>query len=498
MAWPRGRALGGTTIINYMIHVRGNKLDYDRWEYMGNPGWSYEQLLPYFLKSENSQLDRQDEGYHAQGGQLNVEYPPYRTKSAQAFVKSAQEAGYDLVDYNGKSQIGVSYIQSTTKHGRRWSAEKAYLRPIRKRRNVKILTRSRVTKILIDPDTKTASGVEYSKNRKKYIAKARKDTIISAGALNSPQLLMLSGIGPKEHLEELDIPVIQNLPVGQKLYDHLTFSGLIFTVNQSIVFDQKQIMSPESIVQFLLDGKGPLTSTGVEALAYIKTNVSTDSEEYPDIELIFLGGGIHTDKGQIYGKPFRIKPEIYDAVFKPLENRFAFMILPMLLHPKSTGYIRLKSKNPFHWPRFYGNYFTDPENFDIQTFIAGIREAQRIVQSPSFAKYDAKIVSTKIPGCARYDFDTDEYWECAIRHVSPTLHHQVATCKMGPEDDPEAVVDNKLKVYGIKNLRVADTGVIPLPLSAHTSIPAFMIGEKAADIIKKDWGALADINVRFG
>lgn len=186
MAWPRGRALGGTTIINYMIHVRGNKLDYDRWEAMGNPGWSYKDVLPYFLKSENSHLESQDENYHAHGGQLNVENLPYRTKAAQAFIKSAQEAGYKLVDYNGRSQIGVSYVQSTVKNGRRWSAEKAFLRPIRKRRNVKILTGSRVTKIIIDPDTKIANGVEYYRNRKKYMVKAKMEVIISAGAFNSP------------------------------------------------------------------------------------------------------------------------------------------------------------------------------------------------------------------------------------------------------------------------------------------------------------------------
>lgn len=488
MAWPRGRALGGTTVINYMIHVRGNKIDYDRWAAMGNPGWSYEEVLPYFIKSEDARIKRQDENYHGKGGYLTVEDVPHRTESARAFVEACQEAGYPLVDYNGKTQNGVSYIHANLRNGKRCSATTAFIDPVIGRRNLKILTRSRVTRVVIDPDTKEATGVEYVRNGKKYIATASKETILSAGAFNSPQLLMLSGVGPKDHLQEVGIDVIQNLPVGEKIYDHLTFIGLLFTVNESIVNEQKSVENPVSFLDFFLNGKGPLTSTGVEALTYIKTNISDDPEDYPDVELIFIGGGLHTDRGQIYGRQFRVKKRIYDALFKPLEDTPAFMILPMLVHPKSFGYMKLKSKNPFYYPKFYGKYFTDPDNTDIKTFTASIREAQRIVASPAMAKYGAKIVDVKIPGCESHDFNSDEYWECALRHISVTLHHQVASCKMGPENDTEAVVDNELRVYGVRNLRVADASVIPLPVTAHTNVPSYMVGEKASDLIKRSWG----------
>jgi choline dehydrogenase len=488
MAWPRGRALGGTTIINYMIHVRGNRRDYNRWANMGNPGWSYRDVFQYFIKSEDFLVQRQDPGYHSTGGYLGVQDVPFRTESVHAFVQAAQEAGHQYVDYNGKRQMGVSYVQATTRRGLRSSAEEAFLRPIQHRRNLKILTKSRVTKVLIDPNSRQAYGVQYVKDRKYHTAIASKEVILSAGAFNSPQLLMLSGVGPRQHLEDLGIPVLQDLPVGRKLYDHITFLGLTFTVNQPIVSDQTVIERIDSFLKLVLNGDGPLTSLGgVEALLYFKTNVSTDPAPYPDMELIFISGGMHTDKGQYYRKTFRITDEIYNAVWKPLEDKYAFSVLPMLVHPKSYGHLELKSKNPYQWPKFYGNFFTDPGNYDVKTFIAAIREVQRIIQTPTFQKYGAQQVKTPIPGCEHLRFDSDEYWECALRHVTATLHHQVATCKMGPKTDPEAVVDNELRVYGISNLRVADTSVIPLPLTAHTNVPAYMIGEKAADLINKYW-----------
>ncbi|KAF5286195.1 hypothetical protein FQA39_LY16365 [Lamprigera yunnana] len=486
MNWPRGKVLGGTSVINYNIHVRGNRHDYDRWEAMGNSGWSYRDLLQYFLKSEDSSVEYHDSSYHQTGGYLSVQDVSFRTKSAHAFVRAAQEVGYEYVDYNGKSQMGVSYVQATTRRGKRCSAEKAYLRV--NRPNLTILTNSRVTKVLIDPTTKAAYGVEYIRNKRYHTARASKEVVLSAGALNSPQLLILSGIGPEGDLKELNIPVLQNLPVGQKLYDHITFLGLIFKVNESIVLQESLIYKSSSLVQFLLEGSGPLTALGgVEAVAYLKTNESTYSENYPNIELLFIGGGLQTDRGRIFRKMFRVNDKVYNGLWKKFEDSFAFSILPVLFHPKSYGYLKLKSKNPFKWPKFYGNYLTDQNGEDLRAFLSAIREAQKIAQAPAFKRYGVEQVSTPIPGCEQHLFDTDNYWECAIRHVTVTLHHQVATCKMGPSNDPEAVVDPKLRVYGIRNLRVADTSIIPTPVSAHTNVPAYMVGEKAADLIKEDW-----------
>lgn len=470
-----------------MLNTRGNSLDYDRWAGLGNPGWSFQEVLPYFLRLEDSRLSTQSEQYHAKGGYQTIENPLYFSQAAHVFVQASQEAGYKYRDYNGRYQKGAAYVQGTLRNGRRCSTEKAYLQPVKERNNLKVITNARVTKILIDPNTKTAHGVEFSRFRRKYLALASKEVILSAGPLNSPQLLMLSGIGPKELLAENAIPLIHNLPVGKKLYDHLAFLGLTFTLNSSILLPKEQLDDPLALLQFLETNQGPLASMSmIEAVAFGRTKVSRDDKNYPDIELLFLAGGFQTDRGSIFRRAFRISDETYNALFKPLENLVAFQIFPILLHPQSFGYVKLKSNNPFSWPRAYGNFFNDTN--DIETLLAGIRDAQRIVKAPAFQKYNATLSSYKLPACANLVFDSDDYWRCAIRHLSaPFNFDQMGTCKMGPSFDSEAVVDNTLHVHGVRNLRVVDTSVVPLPLSGHTNIPATMIGEKAADLIKEYW-----------
>ncbi|XP_057671734.1 glucose dehydrogenase [FAD, quinone]-like [Diorhabda carinulata] len=490
LKYGHGKVLGGTSIINFMIHVRGNRRDYDRWAKLGNPGWSYKEVFPYFLKSEDARIEKADKGYHNKGGYLTVSDIPFRSQLIEDMVQSAIEAGYQYVDYNGKEQIGVSYVQSQTRDGKRCSAEKAFLRPIANRKNLKILLKSRVVKILIDPNTKQAYGVKFARNKKYYYAFANKEVILSAGGLNSPQLLMLSGIGPEDHLKELDIPLLANLPVGKKMYDHATFMGLSFEMNENVALDQIAILrNVTTLIDFVEGSKGPYTSIGgVEGLIYLQTKESTDPDPlYPDMELILLGGNLGSDRGQTFREMLNIPRSTYDKVWKPYENKGWYQISPMLLHPKSVGSLRLSSKNPFRWPKIYANFFTDTENKDIKTFIAAIREIQRLSRTNVMKKLGAKLIQTPIPGCEGEIFDSDDYWECALRSLTSSLWHQVSTCKMGPKQDPEAVVDNEGKVHGIRNLRVADTSIIPITLSAHTAAPSYMIGERISDFIKEKW-----------
>lgn len=199
---------------------------------------------------------------------------------------------------------------------------------------------------------------------------------------------------------------------------------------------------------------------------------------------------MHLDKGINYRKTLGITDQMYNTVWKPLEGIQSYTILPMLMHPKSIGHLELKSKNPYNHPRFYGNYLSDPDNIDIKTLIVAIKEIIELSRTSAFQKYGSKLHDIKIPGCEQYEFASDEYWECAIRHIATTLHHQVGTCKMGPKKDPMAVVDNRCRVHGIKNLRVVDTSVIPFALTAHTNAPAYMVGEKIAHEIKRRWKVL--------
>lgn len=465
-AWPRGKALGGSTIINYMINTRGNKKDYDQWAAAGNPGWSYKDVLPYFIKAEDSHLAQQDEGYHGRGGYLTISDVRWKSQTAQRFLEAAEELGNDILDYNGKEQAGFSYVQGTIRDSLRCSVEKAYLRPARFRDNLNIHTRSTVTKVIMNEDGLEAQGVEFLKDNKTYRIRARKEVILSAGALNSPQLLMLSGIGPKQHLNSLSIKLLKDLPVGETLYDHMSFPGLIFSTNTT------RPTQNETILDFIFNTSGLLTTLGgVEALGYIKT---TNSQQ-PDIELISL----NTDSKRLLERNLRYSNNIFAV---PLVGDFA--IVPILLYPKSKGRLELRSKNPFDPPKFYGGTFTDRNNEDLRKLIAGIRYVQTFENTTAFKKMNAKLSEMKLSGCGGFVYDSDEYWMCALRYLATSIYHPIATCKMGPEP---AVVDANLKVYGVKKLRIVDTSIIPLPLAAHTNVPAIMIGEKASDIIKYEW-----------
>ena len=486
-SWPRGKGLGGSSLINMMVFTRGNPIDYDRWAAMGNKGWSHEDVLPYFVGFEDAQIRYKDKELRGTHGEVTVQDASYRTRSADAFIKAGQEVGHSYVDYNGRKQIGISYVQATTRRGLRCSGEKAFLRPAKRRSNLKIRPLSFVTKVLIQDGV--AKGVEYVRNGMTHMVKASKEVILSAGAINSPQLLMLSGVGPKEELQRLGIPLVKDLPVGQQLIDHVSFPGLSIKVNAKISFQTLLTLNPLSFGELYLNGTGPLSCLGtVEAISFLKTPISKDPDpNYPDVELIFSSSQIQDDISGLTKVSMRISDKVYNTVFKPLRGHNVLTVFPTVLHPKSRGHLKLRSRDPYHHPILKGNYYTDTENEDVKTMIAAIREAQKIFKAPTFQKYEAKIVTTKIPGCEDHEFDSDSYWECALRAIPISLFHQMGTCKMGSKEDKEAIVDDQMQVYGIENLRVIDASIIPLPISGHTNIPSFMIGAKGADLIKNKW-----------
>lgn len=391
-----------------------------------------------------------------------------------------------MIDYNGKSQAGFSYVQANTKRGKRHSGYRAYIEPVEGRGNLHVSTRTRVTKILTDPDGK-AYGVKFAKNRQYYHVNVTKEVILSAGTFNSPQVLMLSGIGPKERLEAIGIDVVRDLPgVGRNMKDHITFIATVFKLNASVTEGPYAVEDPRSFLQWALTGTGPLTDIGgVSGLGYIHTNVTPI--DVPDVELIFMSGKNTPDRGRIFQNSIGMSQEVYDAVWKPLEGGEFWGILPMLLHPNSVGHVELASNDPFAWPKLHGNYLSDEDNLDVKRFTAAIRFVQKLARTEPFRRYGSELHDIPIPGCKGHVFDTDEYWECALRHVGISLHHQTGTCKMGPKSDPMAVVDHLGKVHGVENLRVVDCSIIPEPLSAHTNAPAFMIGEKISDEVKKRW-----------
>ncbi|GAB0093767.1 glucose dehydrogenase [Sergentomyia squamirostris] len=489
-AIPRGKVLGGSSAINYMIYHRGNRRDFDRWANEGNHGWSYNEILPYFRKSEHTTINSLKKSpYHNPYGKVNIEYVPYRTAAARSYIKGAQQAGYRTVDYNGEIQSGVSYVQATTQNGIRFSAATAYLRPIMKTRpNLKILLNTRVTRILINPSTKTAYGVEYVQNKKTRKAYVTKEVIVSAGTFNAPQLLMLSGIGPQEHLKEIGIPVVKDLPVGRVMYDHMSHCGLVFLVNTTGYTPYTNRINITDITQYLFGGRGKFTMIGgVESLTFYKSPNSRDPPDWPDAEIMFIGGSLASDEGTGIRRGMNIRQDIYDDYFKPLENLPTdhWSAFGMQFRPRSYGYIRLASKNPWKSPKFYPNYFQYEE--DVEILLEATKEAIRIARTPAMRAIGTRVYDKTLPNCARYHFGTDDYWRCSIRTLSCTMHHQVSTCRMGPYDDRKSIVNPELKVHGIQRLRVADNSIIPHPLTAHTNAISFVIGEKCADMIKAEW-----------
>lgn len=307
---------------------------------------------------------------------------------------------------------------------------------------------------------------------------------------------MLSGIGPADHLRELGVKVLQDLPVGKNLQDHLTFPGLAFVINQTESLGPGKVMGGDALQTFLRNGTGPLTSLGgVEGIGYIKTQYSTEPGPQPDIELIFVGGSLASDYGLVTRRGMKITNKVYDGLLRPLHGYPTWTIFPMLLHPKSAGWMKLRSRNPKDYPKFYGNFFSDPDNKDIKSFIAAIRFIQKLSKTHAFQRFGSLLNPNRQPGCTQFRFDSDDYWECCLRAISVTLHHQVGTAKMGPSGDSSSVVDHHLKVHGIRRLRVADCSVIPFALSAHTNAPSFMIGEKASDMIKQQWLNNKNLNV---
>ncbi|XP_077299158.1 glucose dehydrogenase [FAD, quinone] isoform X1 [Arctopsyche grandis] len=486
--WPRGKVLGGSSVLNYMLYLRGNHKDYDMWETLGNPGWGSKEALYYFKKSEDNRNPYLTETpYHSTGGYLTVGEAPYHTPLAAAFVQAGVEMGYDNRDINGEKQTGFMIAQGTIRRGSRCSTAKAFIRPARLRKNLDVSMNAFVTKILIDPVSKIAFGVEFIKDKQVHRIRATKEVIISTGSVNSPQLLMLSGVGPKAELIKHGIPVIQDLPgVGENLQDHIALGGLTFMINQPVAIVESRLHTVSSLMQYAVFGEGPLTIMGgVEGLAFVNTKYANASNDFPDIEFHFISGSTNSDGGNQLKKAHGLTDKFYQAVFGPINNLDTWSILPMLLRPKSKGSIKLRSKNPYDYPYIYPNYFKDEQ--DLHTLREGVKIAIALSRTKAMQRFGSKLSPHVFPACAHVQQYTDQHFECMMRQYSATVYHPVGTCKMGPYWDKTAVVDPQLMVYGVRGLRVVDASIMPDLVSGNTNAPVMMIGEKASDMIKEFW-----------
>lgn len=483
-AWPRGKVLGGTSVLNFMLYVRGNKNDYNHWASQGCEGWSWREVLPYFLKAEDQQdVEKVATGYHATGGPLTVETRKDWSPIALAFPKAGRDLGYPIGDFNGPVQAMFANPQGTLRHGSRCSTSKAYLQPARHRLNLHIVTHAMVTKILIDPESKQATGVQFDRDGETYVVEARREVLLSGGAINSPQLLMLSGVGPANHLQELGIEVIEDLPgVGENLQDHLC-GALAFSVQRRVTITPKRMMTIKNFIDYFAHGKGMLTAQGgCEGIGFVKTKYANQSIDWPDIEIHMLASTLgNSDDGS---KVVNLREDWFDAFYGPYRGKDQFSLFPTLLRPKSRGFIKLRSADPYEHPAIDPRYFTDPEGQDLRVITEAMLISKEIGLAPSFQRYNSSLFETVALGCEGLELYSPQYMSCLAKQFSSTIYHPVGTCKMGPIEDPMTVVDSQLRVKGIGNLRVVDASVMPTIVSGNTNAPTIMIAEKIADLIK--------------
>jgi choline dehydrogenase len=443
--WPRGKVLGGSSSMNAMIYTRGNHQDFDEWHRLGNEGWAFTDVLPAFQRAERRRMNGRV------GGPLDVSDLRTTNPLSRAFLVACEEIGIPRNDdFNGPKQEGAGFFQVTQRSGKRHSSASAYLKPALRRNNLTVFTNAHTTRVLFEG--RRAAGIEYLHSGEKLRLRAQREVILSGGAVNSPQILMLSGVGAGDELKKLGIAMVADLPgVGRNLQDHL-FAGAVHQCTKPITLAGAETLT--NLLRYLIFKNGMLTSNVAEAGAFV---IRADGSTRPDLELIF---------GPVY--------YMNHGFSNPAGHGFS--VGAVLLHPKSRGSIRIRSNNALEPPAIQPNYLTEAS--DLQLLTDGTKLCRRVAHARAFDAFRGEEVW---PGPrAASNAEIEEF----IRTTAETLYHPVGTCKMGSED--LAVVDNRLRVRGVEALRVIDASIMPTIVTGHPNAAVIMIAEKGAELIKSE------------
>ncbi len=459
--WPRGKVLGGSSSINGLLYVRGQAQDYDGWRQLGCTGWSWQDVAPLFKRSENYENGSKEDELRGGDGPLSVSDTTVTRQCVDDWLTAAVNAGYKrAVDYNGADQEGVSLFQLTTRNGRRCSSAVAYLNPAKSRENLTVLTRCAVEKLTFEG--KRCTGLIANHKGQRVTMKARKEVILSAGALASPQILMVSGIGAVDELKPLGIDMVHdNKAVGKNLQDHLQARPVYKTSLPTINTEVSNLIKQALIgLQYIATRGGPMAMAASLGTGFLKTR---EDLEVPDIQ-------------------FHIQPFSADKIDEGPHKFSAFTASVLQLRPESAGHLELVSGDMRDYPKIHPNYLATKT--DCDTIVEGVRITRRITGTDPIARH---VIEEHTPGPnVGDDYDEILHW---VRDTSTTIYHPTGTCKMGVDD--AAVVDPRLKVIGVEGLRVADASIMPIIVSGNTNAPSIMIGEKASDLILEDTEAAA-------
>ncbi|CAG7817280.1 unnamed protein product [Allacma fusca] len=488
----RGLGLGGTSNINFLMYNRGNPYGFDQWSVLsGDKSWEYKRVLNYFKKSENYMGNYPNGKVHGCGGELFVE-GNYNLPGTRYFFRAVRENGFVEQDINANQTNAFMRMDQTSINGVRWSSYHAFLRPALFRRNLHVRRYAFVTRILFEKSQSTkAVGVEYIWHGVRKFAFASREIILSAGSYNTPKILLLSGVGPKKDLKKLGLPIVKDLPVGKNLQDHpTTLFPVIFNKSYtSIVFERDVLV--DTIFDALYPsrhGKGPLVANNLLSTGYISTKLNNDIH-WPNIQAIIMYLGISHATASVFLKLLNIYDKKLESLLEPFKGLDGNLVTVSLVRPYSFGSVTLNGTNPFNPPLINPSLFSDRKGLDMKNLVLGMKRMVEFYEkSPTYQTIGAQLIPFPWPGCENLEFKSLKYYQCYIRHFTFTLWHPAGTCRMGRRNDPTAVVDSRLRVLGLQNIRIADASVMTRITNGNTHAPVVMIAEKASDMIKQDWG----------